>query len=335
PFLVWVTFRIWKHIPERSKIYFPLLFLLGLLPYLYLPLRSRANPPLDWGDPENLKNFLRVISRYQYGGFSFRNWEWKYLQFHLLKYGKLLFIQFSFLSLLGLGILKIIQKDEVKRIFLLFFFLTYSLLYAVLISFNPYVRHPSVHVGVFYIPSFLAFSYFIGEGMSLLMRKEKKILPFLFSLPFLLLWTNYPYCDRHKDFSSYQYGIKVISSLPEESIVFINHKDSIFIFWYLQFVEGKRKDVVLLSIESLKRPTYLRRMRKFYPQVKFPNNEEVERFVKETINKRYPPETIVYMIIESIIEKNLRDYPIYSNLKFPQRKFVFSPVPPLYRILPR
>lgn len=335
PFLAWVTFRIWKHLSGKGKAFFLLMFSLGLLPYLYLPLRSRANPPLDWGNPENLKNFLRVITRYQYGGFSFNDWGWKYLQFHLAKYGKLLFMQFSFLSLLALGLLKIVKKPGVKRIFLIYFFLTYSLLYVFLVALNPYIRHPSVHVGVFYIPSFLAFSYFIGEGLSFLQEKEKRLLPLFLSLPFILLWINYPYCNRHKDFSSYQYGIKVLSLLPEKSIVFTDHKDSIFIFWYLQFVEGKRKDVVFLSVESLKRPVYLKRMRKLYPRVKFPDEEEVKGFVKETIEKKYPPETIVYMIIESIIEKNLPEFPIYSNLVFPQRKFVFSTVPPIYRILPK
>jgi hypothetical protein len=35
----------------------------GLLPYLYLPLRSRADPRLDWGDPETLDRFLAVVLR--------------------------------------------------------------------------------------------------------------------------------------------------------------------------------------------------------------------------------------------------------------------------------
>ena len=41
-------------------------FALGLLPYVYLPLRSRANPVLDWGNPETLSNFVRVVLRKEY-----------------------------------------------------------------------------------------------------------------------------------------------------------------------------------------------------------------------------------------------------------------------------
>ena len=35
----------------------------GLLPYVYLPLRSRMDPRLDWGDPETLERFLDVVLR--------------------------------------------------------------------------------------------------------------------------------------------------------------------------------------------------------------------------------------------------------------------------------
>ncbi len=38
----------------------------GLLMYLYIPVRSVANPVLDWGNPENIRNFLQHVSGHQY-----------------------------------------------------------------------------------------------------------------------------------------------------------------------------------------------------------------------------------------------------------------------------
>jgi len=38
-------------------------FALGLLPYLYLPIRSRMNPRLDWGNPETLTKLVDVVLR--------------------------------------------------------------------------------------------------------------------------------------------------------------------------------------------------------------------------------------------------------------------------------
>lgn len=41
-------------------------FCLGLTPYLYLPLRSLQNPRLDWGNPETLENFWKVLARHDF-----------------------------------------------------------------------------------------------------------------------------------------------------------------------------------------------------------------------------------------------------------------------------
>jgi hypothetical protein len=41
-------------------------FVAGLLPYLFLPLRSRADPRLDWGNPETVGNLLKVVTRQEF-----------------------------------------------------------------------------------------------------------------------------------------------------------------------------------------------------------------------------------------------------------------------------
>ena len=40
--------------------------LLGLMPYLYLPVASMTNPPMNWGYPRTVGGFYHVISRGQY-----------------------------------------------------------------------------------------------------------------------------------------------------------------------------------------------------------------------------------------------------------------------------
>ena len=47
-----------------------LLFVLGLLPYLYLPIRAAQNPPLTWGDPDTVGRFLHHVLRKDYGTFA-------------------------------------------------------------------------------------------------------------------------------------------------------------------------------------------------------------------------------------------------------------------------
>ena len=45
-------------------------FLLGLMMYVYLPVRSSAGPVLDWGRCETFKTFLAHVIRFQYGNFQ-------------------------------------------------------------------------------------------------------------------------------------------------------------------------------------------------------------------------------------------------------------------------
>ncbi|MFC2092086.1 protein O-mannosyl-transferase family, partial [Elusimicrobiota bacterium] len=49
---------------------FMVCLLLGLTVYIYMPLRSAVDPVMNWGDPHNLKNFIRVFTRQDYGTLS-------------------------------------------------------------------------------------------------------------------------------------------------------------------------------------------------------------------------------------------------------------------------
>ena len=53
---------------RRTAVLMGGFFALGLALYLYLPVRSHAGPVLDWGEPETLRNFLRMLARADYGG---------------------------------------------------------------------------------------------------------------------------------------------------------------------------------------------------------------------------------------------------------------------------
>ncbi|MFA6093262.1 MAG: DUF2723 domain-containing protein [Elusimicrobiota bacterium] len=65
--LLWVIGRP----AVRTRAYWMLgaaFLLLGTAVYLYLPLRARLDPVLDWGDPRTPRNLWRVLTRADYGG---------------------------------------------------------------------------------------------------------------------------------------------------------------------------------------------------------------------------------------------------------------------------
>lgn len=85
---------------------------IGVSLYLYLPIRSLANPAIDWGNPETLLNFTKHILRKQYGSFS----KEKFAVFRLfeqsLSYFKFLAEQFAipFFLIVPFGMWTLMKK---------------------------------------------------------------------------------------------------------------------------------------------------------------------------------------------------------------------------------
>ncbi len=65
-FVLWADKTLWKD--WKRILSGTAFFILGLSIYLYLPIRSLADPALDWGNPETLNDFWRHVTRAQYGG---------------------------------------------------------------------------------------------------------------------------------------------------------------------------------------------------------------------------------------------------------------------------
>jgi len=65
---VFGAFILWRDRPWNVPRYGRMLAVaaLGVLPYLMLYIRSQADPPMDWSNPETLTNLWRMMSRQQY-----------------------------------------------------------------------------------------------------------------------------------------------------------------------------------------------------------------------------------------------------------------------------
>jgi len=73
PLVLWMLFLLRRRILQRPSVLALLAgcFLLGLLPYIYLPLAASFNPrPGSWGDASSLAGFLHHLLRRDYGTFQ-------------------------------------------------------------------------------------------------------------------------------------------------------------------------------------------------------------------------------------------------------------------------
>jgi hypothetical protein len=275
-----------RNILFQKKILFfsALVFLAGLIPYIYLPLAAMKDPPLNWKNPVNVKNFKGLVFRENYGSMSLI--PEKFLKENNLKvpplYKKLSVYLVSFYQqfritgvLLGLtGFIYLFFTDLPLSIFL-FTCIFFTGFFFVSIANMPF--EIPLLVGVlqrFYIMSAVFFSFYTGFGVKYLLnnRFSRKwnviistvILLICFSVPFL---SNMGEADFRNNYLAFDYGKNILSSLPHGSILFVKGDLPSMTADYLQMAEGFRRDIKVIDYVKLRYDWYVEEIKKRYPDM--------------------------------------------------------------------
>lgn len=226
--------------------------------FLYLPLRSRANPPIDWGNPETWDNFLAVLCRDQFAfmyGQRPHTFEllgqqtWDIAGETLFTWG--LAFPLSLLALFGIAYMLLRNRREYGLI------LAVGLVPVLAITWlqNPLRTGEWREVMLpFYLP--LAWLFAIAAGIALGMPKGFPrlrvgasvsglllLIPTFYVISFWRLHTNYSepsWVDA--------YSRNLLTQIPKDSILFAGPDHAAFPILYLQSVDGLRNDVTLGNI---------------------------------------------------------------------------------------
>jgi hypothetical protein len=215
----------------------------GLLPYLYLPLRSMANPVLDWGDPETLGSFLTVILR---ESFWDRRWlagpadllvaGWDYLK----SFGPELAWAGTALAILG----ALTGWRRVKS------FLLLPLLVMAANAGSLAIHGSRVDIFIwhrYYIPSYLMAALLAGLGAEEIARRmPRRGAPALLILPAILMVAGWRTHDRSRYEISESFSRTMLSSLPPGAHLIATDDNILFTSMYLHLVEHVRPDVNLI-----------------------------------------------------------------------------------------
>lgn len=216
--------------------------LAGLLPYLYLPLRSRANPPLDWGDPETLPGFLRVVFR---ENFWERSWiesprdllaiGWDYA-FSLARESG-----WAGPALAALGMVALWRRRRFAVLPVL----------VMAANFGAMALHGSrTDIFVWHrydIPSYAMLALLAGAGCGALQRVlPRRIGPALLAIPLSMLITGWSDNDRSRYRIADDFSGSVLRSMPPGAHLIATDDNILFTLMYLHFVEGMRPDVDLI-----------------------------------------------------------------------------------------
>jgi hypothetical protein len=66
--------------------------------------------------------------------------------------------------------------------------------------------------------------------------------------------------DNSRTYFAYDFGQNLLVGLPDKSILFVGSDIDTYSLWYLQMVEGERRDVTVANVSLLNAPWYLRQV---------------------------------------------------------------------------
>jgi len=323
-YLLWSTFKEKKwHIELSDFILAIFLFVLGVSVYIFLPLRSMQNPPIDWGDPQTLERLIAVITRKAYGHSLDKVSEQYRLSEVLLPqlrvYMESLYRQFTILgiTLACAGIYTSFRKNKSRAVFLMLFFLLSGPVFIILAKMpdNPHalkIMEPS-----YLIPNMI-FLLWIGLGARTLMSEKKDISPLIkiiprlviAMLPLFLIARNVRAVNKHNNYFACDYATNILYYAEKSSIIFIRKDVQLFSVWYIQEARKEREDVMVVAQGLFLSDWYRNQLKKKYPDIIFPEWEygmTKETYTKEFVEKNFTRHA-VYITADFEIENEFFNY---------------------------
>jgi len=238
--------------------------------------------------------------------------------------------------LLGiLGIIYQFKKDKYQAFSILtLFFMTglAIIFYLNQDKFQPRERDYS------YAGSFLAFAIWIGIGASAILEKvldffRKK--PYqihaiygttglLLLIPVIIGFKNYHPHNRSGNFVAWDYSYNILQTCEPDAILFTNGDNDTFPLWYLQEVEGIRKDVTVANLSLLNTDWYIRQLKESrLPGERFVNFSERQITGQDPIAKNPATGGPLYLQV-SYWEKSPVSVPALNDPQNEEKKITWE-----------
>lgn len=292
---------IWFALPKarggkgRSFLLYSLaLFVLGLSVHLFLYIRAGQGPMINEADPSTWDRLWAVLKREQYPfqlpterkapiGWQFAHFfrylggqfrmpgEWSLpiggFDFHL---GRALTAIPLGLGLLGIVLQWLRERRHWAALATVLFLNTIGLVFFLNFS-SDEVRERDY----FYANGFYYFAVFIALGavglVDSLRRERKRALYAMVLAGALLLAALGPLVhgwythDRSDNLIARDYAYNMLAPLEQNAVVFTNGDNDTFPLWYIQEVEGFRKDIRVVNLSLLNTDWYMRQLRDLKP----------------------------------------------------------------------
>ncbi|HET7479095.1 MAG TPA: DUF2723 domain-containing protein [Rubrobacteraceae bacterium] len=227
------------------------LFVIGLLPYLYLPIRSSMNPPMNEADPSNFARFYEFVTGSDLNG-VFGKFGPIELIGRVIMYGQNLFADFHWgLVMVGIvGFMAMLVRDKAMAVligFLYFGWLAHALEFGIF------------DTKLYFIPTYLMLSLAMAVGFGFLVRAVEDVfenrrravagagiavVSALIALyPLVGIGQKYEQYDMSDDYKGQEILDAVIHKAKHGGTV-LHHRSGL---WYMVLVEKKRPDLRIID----------------------------------------------------------------------------------------
>jgi DNA-binding SARP family transcriptional activator len=319
------------------------LFVLGVSVHLYLLLRSRLYPAINEDDPTTWHDLWLVLKRDQYkpgsifvrrADFSFQ-WAmfWGYFSNQFTMWGGKLEGLGRYLPILLGAVGAYFHAAANKKSFVAL--LTVILICSLgLIIYLNFTDHEVRERDYFYVASYHFFAIWMGIGATGLLVKLLKatkeylknptlvVAAFscLFVLASVLPYFHFHfYHDRSKDRIARNFAYNMLAPLEKNAIILTNGDNDTFPLWYIQEVEGIRKDVRVANLSLLRTPWYVRQLKYFEPRVPMTlTDNQIDGLIpyRDSTGKVWQTNEIV---VHDMIRANNWQKPIYLAVTVPDQ----------------
>lgn len=318
--------------------------------YAYLPLRSGMHPTLNYGNTHIGEFFWRHVTGKQYQVWMFaskkvadqnlKNFTEGYIGEH---------------SLIGLAFLLFGIVYAFMRRWVVGLALLVSFAFTVMYSINYNIHDLQPYFLLAYISGALFMAFSVRWIFEIDVFAQRPVITIVaLGLPVYLAYFNYHKVDQSENHLCDDYTRKALASVKENAVI-ITYQWDVLVSpsYYYQWVEGLRKDVLIIDKELLRRTWYYDQLMRMRPDVMEPVKPEIDAF-RESVRgfergKKHNAREIQQRfeaVITGIIGKNHQRVPVYvaeeifanniqrgADVKLPARTMLV-PDQYFYQVLP-
>ena len=298
------------------------LFLLAITIYLFLLIRANQWPAIDSGAPDSWKGLFGSMTRSSdlsslVQPNAYENRFWFCLSFPVYQFS-LIFFGWGIL-----GAVRLIRANWKLGVLLLLVFILNVLTATWAANFTLLNKD----ILGYLIPSLVVFTIFISFGFFYtsfwlvhLLRKRSTILAnwlgyvfitIFILFPILQLTRNIKECNQSKNLQPYQFGKEILGCLKQNALIIPTSDYTLHTFWYLVYAEKQRPDIKIISVGMKRHKSYIREVRRQYPDIKLPANAEE---VRELASGE--------QFLSDLCELNVEQMPVYYDYFYGEESFL-------------